>query len=230
MKIGVLAAMSKEMELLKGFISEGQTEHGRVFDYIVGKVGKNEIVIQQCGIGKVNSALGAAEMITHYEPSLILSTGVAGSLDEDLHSGEVVMGVWYHYHDVFCGKELGKGQVQGMPSTFTPMEVGINTKGDLCVRIGKILGHNIRAAGILSGDQFIVDPKVKMRLKTEYSLASAVDMESCSVAQTCYRYKVPFVAIRIISDGCDEEQYEDFWKNVAKWSFNNTKKILEELV
>lgn len=33
MKIGILVAMSKEMELLKGFISEGQSEHGRVFDY-----------------------------------------------------------------------------------------------------------------------------------------------------------------------------------------------------
>ena len=63
--------MSKEMELLKGFISERQTEHGRVFDYLVGKVGKNDVVIQQCGIGKVNSALGAAEMITHYEPDFI---------------------------------------------------------------------------------------------------------------------------------------------------------------
>lgn len=222
--------MSKEMELLKSFISGGQTEHGRVFDYFVGKVDKNEVVIQQCGIGKVNSALGAAEMITLHEPDLILSTGVAGSLDDELHSGETIMGVWYHYHDVFCGKELVKGQVQGMPSTFAPLEVGINTKGDLCVRIGKILGHDIKIAGVLSGDQFIVDPKVKARLKATYSLASVVDMESCSIAQTCYRYKVPFVAIRIISDNCKEEQYEDFWKYAAKRSFNSTKKILEELV
>lgn len=229
MRIGVLVAMSKEMELLKGFISNEQAEHGRVFDYLVGKVGKNEVVIQQCGIGKVNSALGAAEMITLYEPDLILSTGVAGSLDEDLHSGETIMGVWYRYHDVFCGKELATGQVQGMPGTYTTVENGINDDGKLCIRIGKILGRNMRVAGILSGDQFIIDNKAKEKLKTDYSLASAVDMESCSIAQTCYRYKVPFVSIRIISDGCDEEQYEDFWKYVAKWSFNNTKKILEDL-
>ena len=221
--------MSKEMELLKGFISEVHAEHGRVFDYLVGKVGQNDIVIQQCGIGKVNSALGAAELITLYMPDLVLSTGVAGSLDEDLHSGETVMGVWYRYHDVFCGKELAKGQVQGMPSTFYPLQLGINSNGDICVRIGKILGRNMRVAGILSGDQFVIDPKVKARLKMEHSLASAVDMESCSIAQTCYRYKVPFVSVRIISDGCDGEQYDDFWKYVAGWSFDNTKKILEEL-
>lgn len=82
-------------------------------------------------------SIGSGRNDYPYEPDFILSTGVAGSLDDDLHSGDTIMGVWYHYHDVFCGKELVKGQVQGMPSTFTPLEVGINTEGDLCVRIGK---------------------------------------------------------------------------------------------
>lgn len=77
------------------------------------KVGKNDVIIHQCGIGKVNSALGAAELITRYEPDIIISTGVAGSIDENVHAGDSVMGVWYRYHDVFCGKELAKGQVQG---------------------------------------------------------------------------------------------------------------------
>lgn len=229
MKIGVLVAMSKEMEYLKGSISEGRAERGRVFEYLVGKVGNNEVVIQQCGIGKVNSALGAAEMITRYNPDLVLSAGVAGSLSADVHSGETVMGMWYHYHDVYCGEEVAKGQVQGMPSTFSPLEVGANENGEIPTKVKKILGSNARITEIVSGDQFVNDTKKRDALKEEYPLASAVDMESCSIAQTCYRYKVPFVSVRIISDGCDEEQYADFWEHVAKWSFVNTKKILEEL-
>lgn len=230
MKIGVLVAMTKEMELLRSSISEGLTaEHGKVFDYVLGKVGKNDVVIQQCGIGKVNSALGAAELIARYSPDIIISTGVAGSIDEDVHAGDTIMGVWYRYHDVFCGNEIAKGQVQGMPSTFTPLEVGVNEKGDLLSNIDRILGHNIKIAGILSGDQFITDRSKRENIKRDFSLASAVDMESCSIAQTCYIYKVPFVAIRIISDDCNDEQYEDFWSNIAKWSFEKTKKILENL-
>lgn len=230
MKIGVLVAMTKEMELLRNSISEGLTsEHGRVFDYVLGRVGKNDVIIQQCGIGKVNSALGAAELIARYEPDIIISTGVAGSIDDEVHAGDTIMGVWYRYHDVFCGNELAKGQVQGMPSTFTTLEMGVNAKSDLLSRIDHSLQHNVRIAGVLSGDQFITDKNKREKLKKDFSLASAVDMESCSIAQTCYLYKVPFVAIRIISDDCSDEQYEDFWGNVAKWSFNNTKKILESL-
>ena len=230
MKIGVLVAMTKEMELLKSSISEGLTsEHGRVFDYMLGKVGKNDVIIQQCGIGKVNSSLGAAELITRYEPDIIISTGVAGSIDENVHAGDSVMGVWYRYHDVFCGKELAKGQVQGMPSAFITQEVGVNANGDLLFDIYEILKRKVKIAGILSGDQFVSDKSKREELKRDFSLASAVDMESCSIAHTCFLYKVPFVAIRIISDDCSDEQYEDFWDNVAKWSFNNTKKILESL-
>ena len=45
MKIGVLVAMTKEMELLKGSISESLTsEHGIAFDYILGKVGNNDVI------------------------------------------------------------------------------------------------------------------------------------------------------------------------------------------
>lgn len=229
MKIGVLVAMSKEMEYLKGSISDKQTDRGAVFEYLVGKVGDNEVIIQQCGIGKVNSALGAAEMIARYNPDLVLSAGVAGSLSDEVHPGDTVMGMWYHYHDVYCGEEVAKGQIQGMPSTFSPLEVGVNKNGDVPVKIKKILGGKAKVVEILSGDQFVDDTKKRDALKEEYPIASAVDMESCSIAQTCYRYKVPFVSIRIISDGCDEEEYADFWEHVAKWSFANTKKILEEL-
>ena len=43
-----------------------------------------------------------------------------------------------------------------------------------------------------------------------------IDMESGSIAQTCYRYNLPFVGIRIVSDCplCPEcASYDDFWKN-----------------
>ena len=32
----------------------------------------------QCGIGKVNAAAGAVELIRNFEPDCIISTGVAG--------------------------------------------------------------------------------------------------------------------------------------------------------
>jgi len=61
MRIGVLTAMSSEFEqlvrLLEGAVA---CEKGGV-DYMTGRLGGNEIVLRQCGIGKVNAAVGTAD-------------------------------------------------------------------------------------------------------------------------------------------------------------------------
>lgn len=61
--------------------------------------------------------------------------------------------------------------------------------------------------------------------------AKAVDMESCSIAQTCHIYGVPFVSFRIISDiplkDNKASQYFDFWARLAEKSFNVTKEFLK---
>jgi adenosylhomocysteine nucleosidase len=63
--------------------------------------------------------------------------------------------------------------------------------------------------------------------------ALAVDMESCSIAQTCHIYQTPFLSFRIISDIPlkDEKatQYFDFWNRLANGSFQATKSFLERL-
>jgi adenosylhomocysteine nucleosidase len=61
----------------------------------------------------------------------------------------------------------------------------------------------------------------------------AVDMESCSIAQTCYIYKVPFVSFRIISDVPLKDnkatQYFDFWNRMAEGSFNVMRKFIDNI-
>ena len=76
--------------------------------------------------------------------------------------------------------------------------------------------------------------KEKMRSILEhFPQAMAVDMESCSIAQTCHIYKTPFISFRIISDvplkDTKAQQYFDFWAKMAEGSFNVTKAFLESL-
>ena len=91
----------------------------------------------------------------------------------------------------------------------------------------------IHAGQIVSGEWF-VDSKEKMRSILEhFPQAMAVDMESCSIAQTCHIYKTPFISFRIISDvplkDTKAQQYFDFWAKMAEGSFNVTKAFLESL-
>ena len=78
MKIGIIVAMDKEFAQLKTLLSDSKTEHRNHKDFVTGNIGNNEIIMQQCGIGKVNSTIGAVEMIDAFKPDLIISTGVAG--------------------------------------------------------------------------------------------------------------------------------------------------------
>ena len=74
--------------------------------------------MQKCGIGKVNAAVGASEMIAAFHPDLVISTGVAGGADTSLEVCEVVVSTACCYHDVYCGDECAMGQVLGMPERF----------------------------------------------------------------------------------------------------------------
>ncbi len=226
MRIGIIVAMEKEFVQLRTLLDESTTERHHGKDFVRGMIGDNEIVMQQCGIGKVNSAVGCVEMIHAYSPDLVISTGVAGGADVSLNITEVVAGTQYVYHDTYCGKEVQYGQLMGMPPRFKSPEALIS-------KALEITCTPIHAGLIVSGDWF-VDSQEKMRsILANFPEAMAVDMESCSIAQTCHIYHVPFISFRIISDiplkDTDASQYFDFWNRMAEGSFNVTKEFLKRL-
>lgn len=224
--------MSKEFAQLKTLLNDSKTEQKNLKEFTIGKIGNNEVVMQQCGMGKVNSTIGTVEMIDNYHPDLIISTGVAGGADINLNVTEVVVATGCVYHDAYYGEENEFGQIQGMPAQFkTPDEYV-----EKALAINNIPGNNhprIHAGLIVSGDWF-VDSKEKMRsILDHFPKAMAVDMESCSIAQTCHIYSTPFISFRIISDiplkDTKAQQYFDFWAKMAEGSFNVTKAFLESL-
>lgn len=227
MKIGIIVAMDKEFAQLKTLLDESKTERRNQKDFTLGKIGHNEVIMQQCGIGKVNSAIGAVEMIDGYQPDLVISTGVAGGADINLNVTEVVVGNSYVYHDAYCGAEYEHGQIMGLPAKF-------HAPDDLVEKALHInCGIPIHAGLITSGDWF-VDSREKMQsILDTFPKAMAVDMESCSIAQTCSLYKTPFISFRIISDvplkDNKASQYFDFWNRMAEGSFNVTRHFLEAL-
>ena len=225
MKIGIIIAMDKEFrrisELLDGLKVE--IDGGRKF--VTGRLGDNELVLHQCGIGKVNAAIGASEMIRRYNPDLMVSTGCAGGGRTDMEVMDIVASTELAYHDVYCGEAMGKtvyGQVQGMPARYTsPSEL---------VEKAKSVSPRVHAGLIVTGDWF-VDSKEKMReIVGHFPEAAAVDMESAAIAQTCHIYGIPFISFRVISDiplkDTNAAMYHDFWNTVADNSFDTTREFL----
>ena len=225
MKIGIIVAMDKEFAQLKTLLDDSRTERHNHKDFVIGEIGNNEIIMQQCGIGKVNSTIGAVEMIDNYHPDLVISTGVAGGANIELNPLDIVVASECVYHDAYCGDEVEFGQIMGMPARFkAPNEF---------IEKAKETEPNIHIGLTVSGEWFVNSKEKMQEILNHFPNAMAVDMESCSIAQTCHIYKTPFISFRIISDvplkDNKAQMYFDFWNKMAEGSFNATKNFLEAL-
>ena len=118
MTIGILTAMSVEFRQVAAMLGNAQEEKHGTQTYLVGMLGEHKVVLQQCGIGKVNAACGVTQMLMQYQPDCVISTGVAGGIDSKLHVMDVVVSNQVCYHDVWCGEGCDPGQVQGLPTFF----------------------------------------------------------------------------------------------------------------
>ncbi|WP_337568649.1 5'-methylthioadenosine/adenosylhomocysteine nucleosidase [Hallella sp.] len=230
-KIGIIVAMDKEFAQLKTLLDDCRTERHHFKDFVIGTLDGAEIILQQCGIGKVNSAIGAVEMIDSYQPDLVMSTGVAGGADVTLSPLDVVVAAECTYHDAYCGEEVARGQIMGQPARFVSPKALVDKALALS---GVVDGIKIRSGLTVSGEWF-VDSREKMRqILADFPDAVAVDMESCSIAQACHIYQTPFISFRIISDVPLKDhkgaQYFDFWNRMAEGSFEITRHYLKALL
>ena len=195
---------------------------------------EEKVILQKSGIATVNAAIQAVEMIRKYKPDVIISSGCAGGNGDDINLQDVVVSSELTYHDVYCGKAIDDttvyGQVQGLPVRYQADPYLLQKAQQLSIVNCQL---SIHQGLIVTGDWF-VDSKDKMReIVGHFPEATAVDMESCAIAQVCYIYKVPFISFRVISDiplrDTDASQYHNFWDTIAENSFHVTKTFIESL-
>lgn len=223
MKIGVIIAMDVEYRQMHDAIG-GAT----------GRLGNNDIVLWQCGIGKVNAAVGTMRLMQEHRPDAIISTGLAGGIDPLMQVMDVLAATQCVYHDVDCGKGLGceHGQVQGLPVRFDADTRLLNHAIEVAAPEG---AHtSLRTGLICTGDQFITDRERQNAIKIHFPDGLACDMESAAIAQTCYLLGVPFLSLRVISDtpgrtDNHQQQWEDFLASMCDTSFRFVKSFLETL-
>ena len=201
MKIGIITAMSSEQKQLANQLENPTERKEGPFTYTEGTIKNNTIILMQCGIGKVNAAAGAVEMIRNFAPDCIISTGVAGGIDSCLNVMDVVVSSRIVYHDVWCGEGNAYGQIQGLPLYFTGNETLYQCAISLDTETA------IHGGLICSGDKFITDRQELETIKANFPEGLAVDMESASIAQVCHLYEVPFISFRIISDTPGAEKH-----------------------
>jgi adenosylhomocysteine nucleosidase len=197
MRYGILTAMPSEFSLLRKALEGAKSETILGVEYFTGTIGKHEVVLAICGVGKVNAALRAQTMLLRFAPDALINVGVAGGCVPGLRPLDLILASQVCQHDMDT-TPLGDapGFVSTVNTVYFPADEGL-LKG--LARAGEELELNPIIATIASGDQFVASAERKAEVHRVFG-ASAVEMEAGAIAQAAYVAGLPFAVIRSISD------------------------------
>lgn len=205
--IGIIAAMDVEMNSLRSYMENTETEVISGIRFVRGSLEGRDVVTAVCGIGKVFAALCAQTMILHYQPQAVINTGVAGTLTDALTIGSIAVSSAVVQHDMDTSP-LGDplGLISGINKVELPADRLLTGQLSACA---KVMGIKTATGVIASGDQFVASAERKAFI-TEHFGAIACEMEGAAIGQVCYVNKVPFCVLRAISDSADGSSHMDY--------------------
>lgn len=208
MRIGIIGAMEQEVTLLRAELTAATSvQHGPLTFY-VGQYGEHDIILLQCGIGKVAAAMGTTLLLEHFAPDCVINTGSAGGFDSELSIGDLVLAdeVRFHDNDVTAfGYE--PGQMAGQPAAFMTHAQLRELAAQAVADVGEV---HCKTGLICSGDVFMSDSQRVAAVRQQFPQMAACEMEAAAIGQVCHAYQKPFLVIRALSDIAGQESSQSF--------------------
>ena len=210
MVLGIIGAMSEELEILLKDMSLEDVQVKANMKFHKGKLWGKDVVAVVCGIGKVNAAICTQILASEYNVSAVFNVGVAGGIGKDIYPGDVVIAenlVQYDMDTTAFGDPMG--QIPRLDKFDYKCDTKlIETAKAACEEATEFKTFSGR---IVSGDMFVASIEKIKWLEAEFG-ALACEMEGASIAHVCYLNKIPFVVIRSISDNANNGAHMDFEK------------------
>ncbi len=226
--IGIIGAMVPEVQALQKQLGHPTVTTISGIDFWQGTMGGTQVVVAQCGIGKVFAALCAEAMIVTFHPDVIINTGVAGALHPALKVGDVVIAKNVVQHDM---DTTPFGDPPGLISGMNMVEIPTHeqTANQLHTAATQ-WGYTSMVGTVASGDQFLSDPAKKAAIFETFD-ALGVEMEGAAIGQVCFVNQVPFGVLRVISDSASGDgamEYSEFLPMAATRSTNVIHSFLKQ--
>ncbi len=232
-KIGIIAAMNEELVYLRSFMKVETSKNVLDTDFYTGNLFGKNVVLARSGIGKVNAASCAQYIIDLYNVDCVINVGAAGAIKKDLNIGDVVIAddlVQYDFDASAFGDALGI--IPRMRESFFKCDKNF-------LEIAKKFADkssqddpsvNYFVGRVASGDKFISSEADKKFIIDNFN-ACCAEMEGAAVAQVCFINKIPFIALRTITDNASESAigyYKKFMSSVTRNTTEIIKYILSE--
>jgi len=224
-KIGIICAITKELGAFLPYIQECKTTDKAMLKFYEGKINNTDVVALFCGVCKTNAALATQVLIDTYGVDVVINAGTAGGIDKNLDVFDTVICTEAVYHDVH----------EGILTEFHPwLESKFFKSDEDLLNLARKVADRADVKGkiyfgrMVTGEQFIVDDGREEIIANLNPLS--VDMETAAMAHVCYVNKIPFIAIRSISDTADHSGEDNFAKNCVTASEVAKDIVLELLV
>lgn len=199
--IAILAPMQEELDAVLALLPAGLTESVAGLEVRRVEHGGRTLLLARSGVGKVNTAMNAALLLSHCAIDAVINLGSSGGLREgqailDLVVPDEVLAIDVDVTPL--GFEFG--QMLGEPSVY-------RTDEGLRSRFAKALdawpGHpSVHQGAVGTGDSFVYRPDQVAQIRERFGAdrVACVEMEGAALAQVCRRFGTPFLIVRSLSD------------------------------
>lgn len=192
-----LAETAKTME---GFTAG--RERGREFVTFLTPAG-SQVKAVCCGIGKVNAATATAFLLAEGY-TFIVNAGFSGSVSGEVRRAFIV--ATGSFEADFDLTPLGYEEFR------KPAQECFYSVPRWVVSAAKKALPGAVTAPVACGDLFLTDAARGAHLNRDYGVV-AFDMESGAVASVCHHSQRPFLVLRQVSDGADENAPKEYGDN-----------------
>ena len=220
--------MELEVEALKEQMDVKNIVEKASMKFYEGTLRGKDVVIVQCGIGKVNAGICVQILADLFQVDAVINTGVAGSLRAEINIGDIVVSTDACEHDMDV-TALGykQGIIPQMKESFFKADRQlVEAAIEVCREVNPDI--NVYEGRVLSGDQFISGEEIKNKLIDLFD-GSCTEMEGAAIAHAAFLNEIPYVVIRAISDKADGRAHMDY-PEFERAAAAHSAKLVENLV
>lgn len=230
--IAILAPMQEELDALLRLLPPGTRETFHGLDLTHVEFHGRHLVLARSGVGKVNTAMNTAILLSHLAIDAVVNVGSAGGLREGQRILDLVLPDEVIAVDVDVtplGFEFG--QMLGEPSAYHADPV-LRARFERAAAAWPEIPP-VHHGAVGTGDSFVYLPEQVSRIRERFGAdrVACVEMEGAALAQVCRRFDVPFLIVRSLSDvpASGEGNHLDFPVFLQKAASNAARLVLEML-
>jgi len=153
-----------------------------------------DIITVQTGIGAANAETAFRRVLQERRPDIVVSAGFGGALYEDAEIGDIV----WAFRSLLIRVDRTR-QLEHLPEDAVPDSALVRQLGKkLCEKTAA------REGSIITLSEMMTKSKIKKMIPGDLPFP-VCDMETFYLAKLSYQNRVPFLAVRAITDQLDED-------------------------